>query len=615
MLRRACAIATLVCAIAIPDGAAAHWSASAGRSLFVERYLICDEDVDARCMGPDVAHDELVDALRLGAIEPDRNNDRIVDPAHDAAIFAAYFDMRDAIPHLRRMLVLPMPEGAVDTHAELEVNGLRAEAAFALAALGDEASAPAIAKLVRTFETEGHGFLWRDTLEALTRLSPTHASTYARDFLSRHALADMRTSLPGGSSHLDALAPIVAAHDRSALPVLRKLTDVESATDRGAPKVSLGDSHNWCELMAARLALGDQPLRDEVRTAFAGSYSGTMVATCDADFLRTYGTDPEDAAILLRHLGRDDLGFDAGMANVAYGRLIALVATLAERERNEGPSRAITKARKLLLDGLRERSSYPHVADPTHSNFAPHFVAMHTAALAGLGDTAARAKLHALIVDDTDRSGVADLAALQALRLDLPTAVDDASQRVALDVAFTNESRSGIFADLRERLLDALRTDAPDDPRWTVALVDAESDVREHAIHFLSRRSPHGTCDAVLDAATHATPRAIDDALLVLTTLPGRCRAPLRRAALDATRNDHIRGMAFEALAILAEPANRPRSPNRDLEIHLERADTIRETLQDCRTTGSVRRYASISARRDRRDRGSRRSCARPCEK
>lgn len=586
MLRRARAIATLACAlaVAIPDTADAHWSASAGRSLFVERYLVCDEDVDARCMGPDAAHDELVDALRLGAIDPDRNNDRVVDPAHEAAIFAAYFDMRDAIPHLRRILALPMPEGAVDTHAEIEVNGLRAEAAFALAALGDEASAPAIAKLLRAFETEGHGFLWRDTLQALTNLSPAQASSYARNFLSRHALADMRMSLPGGSSHLDALEPIVVARDRAALPVLRRLTEGESATDRGSPRVALSDSHNWCQLMAARLALGDQPLRDDVRKAFAGSYSGTMVATCDGDFLRTYGTDPEDAAILLRHLGRDDLGFDAGMSNLAYGRLLALVAALDERERSQGKSKAITRAREILRAGLRERSSYPHVADPSHSNFAPHFVALHDAALAGLGDTAARAKLHAIIVDDTDRSGVADLAALHALRLEVPGAVDDAARRLALDVAFTNDERSGIFEDVRTKLFEALREQAPDDPRWTVALVDATADVRERAIHQLSRRSPHGTCDAVLDAATHATDRAVDDALLVLTTLPGRCRAPLRRAAANARNPDAVRGMAFEALAILDEPAPRLRSTSRDLEIHLERAATIRTTLTDPRT-------------------------------
>jgi hypothetical protein len=576
---RAIATVASLLAVAIPAAANAHWSASAGRSLLVERYLVCDEDVDARCVGPDVAHDQLIDALRLGPIEPDRNNDRVVDPAHEATIFAAYFDMRDAIPHLRRMLALPMPEGAADTHAEMEVNGLRAEAAFALAALGDETSAPAIAKLVRAFETEGHGFLWRDTLGALTRLSSTHASAYARDFLDRHALADMRMSLPGGSSHLEALAPIVVARDRGALPILRELTARESATDRGSPRIALVDAHHWCQLMATRLELGDQPLRDDVRIAFAGSYGGTMVATCDADFLRTYGTDAEDAGILLRHLGRDDLGFDAGIANVAYDRVIALVAALAERQQREGPSKTITKARKLLRDGLRERSTYPHVADPTHRNFAPHFVAMHTAALAGLGDTAARAKLHAMIVDDADRSGVADLAAVQALRLDLPNAVDDASQRLALDVAFTNDERSGIFAGLRAKLLDGLRADAPDDPRWTVALVDAEIDVREHAIHLLSRRSPHGTCDAVLTAVNHATDRAIDDALLVLTTLPGRCRAPLRRAATDAHRAANVRGMAFEALAILGEPTKPPRTASRPLEIHLERAATIRSTL------------------------------------
>ncbi|HWB78197.1 MAG TPA: hypothetical protein VG755_24700, partial [Nannocystaceae bacterium] len=301
-------------AVITPRGADAHWSASYSRSILVERYLVCDEDVDPRCVGPDVAHDQILHALALGPIDPDRNNDRIVDPARDAAVLAAYFDLKETIPALRRMLVTPMPEGAKGTHAWLEVHALRAEAAYALAQLGDVQSADEIVKHVRDFETHGHGTLWADTLAALTQLSPPHASAYARDFLARIELADLRMSMPGGSSQLAALAPIIATQDREALPVLRRLTAGEDTGSTSKPRIPLSSAHGWCQLMAARLAIGEQPLVDDVREQFAGSYSGTMVATCDGAFLKTFGRDAKDVDILLRHLGRDDNGFDAGIS-------------------------------------------------------------------------------------------------------------------------------------------------------------------------------------------------------------------------------------------------------------------------------------------------------------
>lgn len=256
---------------------------------------------------------------------------------------------------------------------------------------------------------------------ALTELSAPDAAKYAREFLGRMKLSDPRMSMPGGGSQLVVLEPILVAKDKAALPVLRALTDVEDATSGGVPKVPLVDSHTWCRLMATRLKLGETKLVDEVRTTFAGSYSGTMVATCDGQFLRAYGNDPRDAGILLRHTGRDDLGFDAGMSLIAYDRIIALVAALRGRT-----DAAASKARRELLAGLRERSKYPHVADATHRNFGMHFVALHRAALAGLGDAESLRIVRAMILDGNDLSGVADLAALRGVQLGLDGALDAA---------------------------------------------------------------------------------------------------------------------------------------------------------------------------------------------
>jgi hypothetical protein len=582
---RAVTAVTAAAALSAPSPADAHWSASSGRSILVERYLVCDDDGDRdpRCLGPRVTEPELLAALRLSPIVPDRNNDRVVDPARDAAVLAAYFRIDAAIVPLRSMLALPMPAGAKDTHAEMEVHELWAEAAYALAELDDRASVEAIAARVREFETEGHGTLWEDTLAALTRLSPARASTYAIDFLGRLELADLRMSMPGGSSQLVALAPILLAKDRAALPELRRLTGNDDATPGFESKVPLDDSHARCRFMAARLALGEQPLVDRVRKTFAGSYSGTMVATCDNALMSTFGGDPADVGILLRHLGRDDLGFDAGMSLVAYDRILALIAELSRREA-AGETKAVARARAQLRKGLVERSGYPHVAQPGHTNFGTHFVALHHAAQAGLGDADSLAIVRAMILDDRDRSGVGDLAALRALQVGLPGAVDDAAARLALDVAFVNDERSGIFEDVRPRLVEALRRRAPDDPRWTVALVDAELDVREPAMHAVSRHAPTGTCDAVIAASTAATDRGIDDGFLVLTTIPGGCEAAFEPLARDAQQPAKIRGMALEALAILGSPVPRrvgsAASAQPDMRVHVERAEAIAKALR-----------------------------------
>ncbi|MFO0637532.1 MAG: hypothetical protein U0168_32310, partial [Nannocystaceae bacterium] len=475
------------------------------------------------------------------------------------------------------------PAGADGTHAQMEVMALRAEAAWALAELGDDASAPEIAALVRTLETEGHGTLWEDTVRALTRLSAPAASRYAIDFLGRIELQDLRMSMPGGGSQLVALEPILAAHDRDALPVLQRLTAVDDLFGRGETTLAIPDIHGFCNFAAARLKLGEQPLRDRVRKAFEGSYSGTHVATCDNALMRAFGDDPRDAAILLRHTGRDDLGFDIGMSLVAYDRIIALVASLAGRD-----DAAAARARKQLREGLRERSGFPHVADPSHVNFAPHFVALHHAALAGLGEAASAARLHAMIVDPDDRSGVADLAALRALQLDVPGAIEDAAARLRLDLGFENAERSGIFSGVRVRLLDALQRRAPDDARWAVALLDPERDVRERAMMLFAHDTPAGACEAVLDAADAAAPvqwgRGIDDGVLVLTTRGDGCRPQLERIVGDTARSTKLRGMGLEALAILGAPLPRQRAAwvraEPDLRMAVERAEQIASQLR-----------------------------------
>src|SRR5262249_27782819 len=154
---------------------------------------------------------------------------------------------------------------------------------------------------------------------------------------------------------------------------------------------------------------------------------GSWLAGCANTVLPELGDDPDDAAALVRHLGRDDRGMDFGIANIAYGRILATIEALGHDGASPADRTARTRidaARGVLRRGLADRDRWPNVAAPNHPNYAPHFVAMHLAAKAGLGDAAAQRSLYALIDDANDTTRTAWLAALWALRLGLPAAAD-----------------------------------------------------------------------------------------------------------------------------------------------------------------------------------------------
>src|SRR5258706_3252995 len=135
---RACLLA-FVLVIAASQITTAHWSASRGTSLYARRYLVCNEHPDRRveCAGPFRARTQLVSAI-AGADE---------DRAHAAMIAAAYFNVRDAIAPLRTVLARRLEPAERHDDRLFEKQGLRAEAAYALAHLGDTPSAQAIADL------------------------------------------------------------------------------------------------------------------------------------------------------------------------------------------------------------------------------------------------------------------------------------------------------------------------------------------------------------------------------------------------------------------------------------------------------------------------------------
>jgi hypothetical protein len=534
--------AAAVCAGAGGATAFAHHSASYWRPLYRERYLVCTDATAAtrvRCVGPNQARGPLLAALALGDLAPGKNHDAWIDPAREAAVDAAYFHVQDAVPRLRPWLDLRLEPRDRGVYTMFEKQELRTEAAFALAHLGDTASAPAIAQLVGELEVDGSGTLWEDALAALATVDPGRASRYAIDFVGRQS--EFRMSMPGGSSKLLALDYIAVSDAAAAEPVLGKL----------AAREEHGYDHAHCELMATRVRI-DPVVHAQVRKQLLDHYSGTWLAGCAESVLRRFGGDPDDAAALVRHLGRDDAGMDFGVTNLAYERVLDL--EVAMRGRHDA---AASRAREVLRKGLAERSGWPHVADPKSGNYSLHFVALHAAALAGLGDAAAAARLAAIVDDASDHSGVAWLASLYELRLDLPGAVDRAAALVARGVTYANEERSGaLFGGVRARVLDAYVARAPDDGRWAVLLLDADlrSEASERALDQLALHAPRGACDAVTAAAPSAKPAAVEHALLALTALGDACLPQIEALADRGDAPSEVRGAALELVAALDSP-------------------------------------------------------------
>jgi hypothetical protein len=530
--------------LAMLTSAAAHYSASRSTRLRYDRHLICDDAKDRTrvdCVGPIKARATLMANLDAGELAPGKNHSTKVDAARDAALDAAYFSLGEAVPKIRPWLERYRPEARdADDHVMFDKHALRGEAAFALAHLGDIKSAPAIAALVGELETIGTGSHWRDALAALGHLDPTRASLYAIGFVGR--TKDWFTSMPGGSSKLAALDYIRAEHAATALPVVEK----------AAAREEKGYDHAHCELMATRARL-DEKFRVELRKQLLVSYSGSWLAGCAESVLKRLGATPADAAALVRHLGRDDLGLDHGVANISYTRVLELIVTMAGDR-----SAAAETARKVLRQGLETRNTYPHVADPKHRNYSLHFVALHHAALAGLGEATSRTKLFALVDDFAERSGAAWLAGYWAIRLRLPGALDRVAALAARGVATIDAHRNGVFHHIRGRTLDAFADAAPRDGRWAVMLLDADQYASERALYRFSRLKPAGACEAVARAAASVPGSSVmtqtDNAFLALTVLGDTCVPALEKLFLDGKATKQVRTSALEILSALETP-------------------------------------------------------------
>jgi hypothetical protein len=234
---------------------------------------------------------------------------------------------------------------------------------------------------------------------------------------------------------------------------------------------------------------------------------------------------------------------DHGIARIAYDRLLRYLARIAKDD-----SAAAQKERAAILVGLRERARWPHVADPTHRNYAPKMRAAHFAALAALGDAEGLTKTFAAIDDPKDVSGAATWAAVDAVELGVPGAEEHAYALLARQTAFRDAELGGG----RERLVDDLAPKG--DVRWTAALVSAEANARRRAIAHLVRTKPAGACEVVARLAPQTTDEAAEDGWWALSALGDACKVQAADAARDAALPPAVRGMGLELSAMLRLP-------------------------------------------------------------
>lgn len=444
-------------------------------------------------------------------------------------------------PLVRRELERPIPEG-VEPWQRGELERTKHHAARALADLGDAASAPRVLAFLRTLEKDGFN-LWRDTLDTLPRLDPALAESYAIELFER---AIQRPALHRQNAQLFTdLLKLLPSSSARALPVLQKLTAHVTKDGVGLPHGSGG-----CEILAARLRMGDAELQRELRAE---------LNTASLDTQR--GVECYSALMPALYPGRDGAELDVLMYRVRYEAILSYL----EATRSAGA----TPERARLLAWLRKRSRDPDVGgDRSRRDYFPDRRAMHLAALAALGDAPARQQLSTLIADPKDDGTAPWIGAYYALRLELDGAADLAVKRLLVArrqhmQRHSSESwprRGGLVITEHGRIVEELVRRK--DPRFALGLLDKEGFTRVLTTTWLARELPAAACDLVGDAARDAEPESIDDAFWALSVLGQSCRATMQRLVADGSQPQPVRGMANEHLAILRDetvPANNSR--------------------------------------------------------
>jgi hypothetical protein len=447
---------------------------------------------------------------------------------------AGAFALAQAVPGLRRELGRPIPE-SFEPWQRQAARQTQHAAARALADLGDARSAPALLALLRTLETDGFN-LWRDTLAALPRLDPKLAQGYALELIGR--VIETPGELRRNPRLFGDVLPLITSGAPAVLDLLRRASALVVAGELAPAGL---DS---CELLAARVRLGDVALRDELRPELALSVSTQRAAAC-------YSTLMPDL-----YPGRDVDELDVLMHRHRYE---ALLAWLHARRASPRDARA-AEAERRLLAWLRKRSAEPDVAgDRSDRRFHPGTRALHLVALAVLGDAPGQRALDALIADPEDDGTAPWIAALHAIEFGLSGAAERAETRLRLGIAqstrrFSRKSwpeRGSLKITEQGAVIEALA--ARGDARFVLGLLLRSGFDRELTATLVARRPPRRVCEIVAGAAASAGEQQVQDAYWSLSVLGDRCRSVMAEQAKNAGALPHVRGMALESLAMLRD--------------------------------------------------------------
>ncbi len=455
---------------------------------------------------------------------------------------ASILGISAAIKPLRLRLARPIPPPDPGRY-HYQYEKIRSEAAIALSDLGDRASAPKIAAVLRA--TEGSPNTgWSHVMRGLGRLDPKAAETYAIGFFKRLANRKRKFVYRRESDSLVALDYLTAARRDEVVGALRKLTanfdDFEQDVDK----------HGFCKITAARARIGEEPFRSEARRKLQPDVRDLHATWCYSEwFEASFGYGPEDVDAVLRR-GRYE-----GI-NELIDRLLR-----SESTADQAALALIKTAKKKLLDGLRKTSSSPRISDPTRRAYHLSARVAHFAALAALGDKQAVLTLFGHIDDPKDRSDAAWDGAYWAVRLGVPGAIEHALGRIRSDLKSYRNIRGWLrftgwtTDDARVRLLDELvRRMGASDPRWAMALLNKGGDIQEKALFHLSRLEPAGACEVVAGAVDHAAREGVDGAFWALSVLGKACEKTMLRLARDGSQTKVVRGMAVELLAMMRSP-------------------------------------------------------------
>jgi hypothetical protein len=506
-----------------------------------EAVAIIEGENDYHCLGVPRGKARI---LRVVAAGPGARFGGGRDPhgyRRDNLIAAGTFDLRESIPALRRELDRPLSP-ALEPHAVFDRLDEKLAAMRSLADLGDASSAGRVVAYLRGREARTWSGFWPEALETLARLDATAAQDYAVEVLQgvpqRPAEADFLVR---------AVLPFLRRPSPAALAALQRL---EASTD-GHP----ARWHDACDILAARVRVGDDALKRALRPELAGDLTTNRSAVCYGQVIDVVfpGDDPDEVDTLLKRHRYDE---------------ILHLLDRARALRARGPLDARwTSAEKKLLAWLQQHRQDTgadpvngvDVASPKITNGVPETNAKHLAALAVLGDAAARRDLFRL-VDDPGNPGTGPwIAAVLALRFDLEGAADHAANRLRLGVEqstqrFSRDAwprRGQVVVTEHGELVDALA--ARQDPRFTLGLLDRDAFTRDLAMNALARLRPERACELVSGAASRAEEPAIQQAFWALSVLGEACQGAMERLLDDRAQPPEVKGMALEALAMMRD--------------------------------------------------------------